>query len=38
VFEGRTGVNLGSIEVERDGALELSVFRSGRLISQYRIA
>jgi len=38
VFEWRTGTNLWSIEVERDGALELSVFRSGRLISRYRIA
>ena len=38
VFEWRTGSHLWSIEVERDGALELSVFRSGRLVCQYRIA
>jgi len=40
VFEWRTGTMLWlwSVEVECDGALELSVFRSGRLVTQHRIA
>jgi hypothetical protein len=38
VFEWRTAPFLWSIEVERDGALELSVFRTGRLVIRYRIA
>jgi hypothetical protein len=38
VLEWRTAPFLWSIEVERDGCLELSVFRTGRLITRYRIA
>ena len=38
VFEWRTAPFLWSIEVERDGTLELSVFRAGRLVTRYRIA
>lgn len=38
VFEWRTAPFLWSIEVERDGSLELSVFRAGRLVTQHRIA
>jgi hypothetical protein len=38
VFEWRTAPFLWSVEVERDGALELSVFRTGRLVIRYRIA
>lgn len=38
VFEWRTAPYLWSVEVERDGALELSVFRTGRLVTRYRIA
>ena len=38
VFEWRTAPYLWSVEVERDGALELSVFRTGRLVPRYRIA
>ena len=38
VFEWRTAPFLWSIEVERDGTLELSVFRAGWLITRHRIA
>jgi hypothetical protein len=38
VFEWRTTPYLWSVEVERDGTLELSVFRTGRLVTRYRIA
>ena len=38
VFEWRNPPFLWSIEVERDGTLELSVFRAGRLITRHRIA
>lgn len=38
VFEWRTAPYLWSVEVERDGTLELSVFRTGRLVTRYRIA
>lgn len=38
VLEWRTSPFLWSVEVERDGALELSVFRTGRLVTRYRIA
>ncbi len=38
VLEWRTAPYLWSVEVERDGALELSVFRAGRLVTRYRIA
>ena len=38
VFEWRTTPFLWSVEVERDGSLELSVFRAGRLVTRYRIA
>lgn len=38
VFEWRTAPFLWSVEVERDGTLELSVFRAGRLVTRYRIA
>jgi len=38
VFEWRTAPFLWSVEVERDGSLELSVFRAGRLVTRYRIA
>jgi hypothetical protein len=38
VFEWRTAPYLWSVEVERDGSLELSVFRTGRLVTRYRIA
>ena len=38
VFEWRTSPFLWSVEVERDGSLELSVFRTGRLVTRYRIA
>ena len=38
VFEWRTAPFLWSVEVERDGTLELSVFRAGRLITRHRIA
>ena len=37
VFEWRTTPFLWSVEVERDGTLELSVFRTGRLVTRYRI-
>jgi hypothetical protein len=38
VFEWRTAPFLWSVEVERDGSLELSIFRTGRLVTRYRIA
>ena len=38
VFEWRTAPFLWSVEVERDGTLELSVFRAGRLVTRHRIA
>ena len=38
VLEWRTAPFLWSLEVERDGALELSVYRTGRLVTRYRIA
>ena len=38
VLEWRTAPYLWSVEVERDGSLELSVFRAGRLVTRYRIA
>jgi hypothetical protein len=38
VFEWRTAPFLWCLEVERDGTLELSVFRTGRLVTRYRIA
>ena len=38
VFEWRTAPFLWSVEVERDGSLELSVFRTGQLVTRYRIA
>ena len=38
VFEWRTVPFLWSVEVEQDGSLELSVFRTGRLVTRYRIA
>lgn len=38
VLEWRTAPFLWSVEVERDGTLELSVFRTGRLVTRYRIA
>lgn len=38
VLEWRTAPFLWSIEVERDGSLELSVFRTGRLVTRHRIA
>ena len=38
VFEWRIAPYLWSVEVERDGTLELSVFRTGRLVTRYRIA
>jgi len=38
VFEWRTAPFLWSVEVERDGSLELSVFRAGRLVTRHRIA
>jgi len=38
VFEWRAAPFLWSVEVERDGTLELSVFRTGRLVTRYRIA
>ena len=38
VFQWRTAPYLWSVEVERDGTLELSVFRTGRLVTRYRIA
>ena len=38
VFEWRTSPFLWSVEVERDGSLELSVFRTGSLVTRYRIA
>jgi hypothetical protein len=38
VFEWRTARFLWSVEVERDGTLELSVFRAGRLVTRHRIA
>jgi len=38
VFEWRIEPYLWSVEVERDGTLELSVFRTGRLVTRYRIA
>ena len=38
VFEWRTAPFFWSVEVERDGSLELSVFRAGRLVTRYRIA
>ncbi len=37
-FEWRASPYLWSVEVERDGALESSVFREGRLVSRHRIA
>ena len=38
VFEWRATPFLWSVEVERDGSLELCVFRTGRLVTRYRIA
>lgn len=38
VFEWRAEPFLWSLEVERYGTLELSVFRAGRLVTRYRIA
>ncbi|MBC8868830.1 MAG: hypothetical protein H8E44_05405 [Planctomycetes bacterium] len=38
VFEWRTASFLWSVEVERDGVLELSEFRAGRLVLRYRLA
>lgn len=38
VFEWRTAPFLLSVEVERNGSLELSVFRAGHLVTRHRIA
>lgn len=38
VLEWRTPPVLWSIEVEQDGTLELSVFRTGRLVTRFRLA
>jgi hypothetical protein len=38
VFEWRDAPLLWLLEVERDGSLELSVFRAARLITRYRLA
>jgi hypothetical protein len=38
VFEWRTSPFLWSVEVEQDGSLELCVFRTGRLVTRYRLA
>ena len=37
-FEWRASPYLWSVEVERDGALESSVFRDGRLVTRHRIS
>ena len=37
-FEWRASPYLWSVEVERNGALESSVFRDGRLVTRHRIA
>lgn len=38
VFEWRDAPLLWLLEVERDGSLELSVFRAARLVTRYRLA
>lgn len=38
VFEWKQAPLLWTLEVERDGALEVTVFRHGRILSRHRIA